>query len=99
MIMSKHFMKATTATLLIILCTTFNSIHAQIRLGIEAGYINSNFIDKSDNPYISLSSINNFLVGAKADMPLSKRWSFQSGLTYVVKGGYKGTTEFALSGS
>lgn len=72
---------------------------AQVALGIEAGYVNSGLIDKSHNPYISVSGINNFLVGAKMEANLSKSIIFQSGLDYIGKGGFRGTTEFALSGT
>ena len=99
MIMRKHFIRTTVVTALIILGSTFNNLRAQVKLGVEAGYVNSTFIEKNDNSYLSLSSINNFLVGAKLDANFSKNLIFQSGLTYIEKGGFKGTTSFATSGS
>jgi len=76
-----------------------NNSNAQIKLGIEGGYNMSTFTDKSNNNYLSISTISTAQFGLVSDMNLSKHIVFQTGLYGIEKGGYRATTDFALSGS
>jgi len=86
--------------LIVIFCLCTTASFAQLKLGLQAGYNSSGFIDKgSDVQYFNLSRISTFQVGLVGEQALNKRFSLSSGLIYFQKGGQKDKTIFATTGA
>lgn len=80
---------------MIILCFASATSFAQLKLGIQAGYNVSQFVDQGSNQqYYHLSSINTFQLGLAAEQLLSKHFFLESGLIFIQKGGFKEPTYF-----
>jgi len=81
-------------------CLVTVSSFAQFKLGIQAGYLSAQSIDKgNDQQYYNLSGIPTFEAGVVAEQPLGKHIFFETGLTFIEKGNSKSPTAFANSGS
>ncbi len=82
---------------LVMFCFAATNSFAQFKLGIQAGYNASQFIGQGSNQEsYHLSSINTFQAGLIAEQALSKNLFFETGLSYIQKGGYKEPTYFTL---
>ena len=80
---------------MIILCFASATSYAQLKLGIQAGFNFSQFVDQGNNQQdIHLTAISTFQIGLAAEQTLSKHFFFETGLLFIQKGSYKEPTYF-----
>lgn len=72
---------------------------SQIKIGVQGGYNISKITNMRSNAYISTTSVNNFQLGAIAEITFKKNIFFQSGLNITGKGGFIGDHSIADGGS